>query len=584
MIYILLEPLLLVGVVYLAAALSHCLFILKWRGLRFGLLSFFLCILLERSIGLPLHHSLYLPGILIFLLQTIPYAFVRGHVSVVEERDYGEGKHEYFLGLCGLVFLSLGEAWKGQLGISLPVMVLEWLYLSFSFSGAVTYVIYYFMYHNVFQQEDMLPVLLTDRKEAKDFICAGLGWKRLSAGILLILFYLVFSVGLFSLRPVEIISPAAPLSIVTAIIAILFFRTNLRKAFPVKHYLRARAIERNMADTQSQHQKNLEKLIVKQKGKTGNVLLIIGESANRDHMKAFNPDYPIDTTPWQTSMKGKKGWYFYPHAYSNFSQTARSLSMILTGLNQYNHQSADWFITILDIAKACGMDTWWISNQTKVDKTDDYTTYISGKADHELWTNPSKGDEAKLLDLLDQVPEEGSHFIILHLMGSHLRYEGRIPPDWEILKTPGQSSRVGLYDTTLKYTDEILRRIMKKAEEKFHADAVVYVSDHSEDMKYTHGTGHFTYDMLHIPLWIYLSPEMEKAHPEMAEVLARHEDQIFTNDLIFDTLCGILRAPNTAYTPRFDLTSPEYDLPLEEARGQHGKVKISEDPALQMEK
>lgn len=466
MIYILLEPLLLVGVVYLAAALSHCLFILKWRGLRFGLLSFFLCILLERAIGLPLHHPLYLPGILVFLLQTIPYAFVRGHVSVVEERDYGEGKHEYFLGLCGLIFLSLGEAWKGQLGISLPVTALEWLYLTFSFCSAVTYVIYYFMYHNVFQLEDMLPVLLTDRKEAKDFICAGLGWKRLTAAILLLLFYLVFSLGLFSLRPVEIISPAPFLSIVTAVIAILFFRTNLRKAFPVKHFRGARAIERNMADTQRQHQKNLEKLVVHQKRKPGTIFLIIGESANRDHMKAFNPDYPVDTTPWQTSLKGKKGWYFYSHTYSNFSQTARSISMILTGLNQYNHQSADWFITILDIAKACGMDTWWISNQTKVDKTNDYTTYISGKADHELWTNPSKGDEAKLLDLLEQVPEEGSHFIILHLMGSHLRYEGRIPPDWEILKTPGQSSRVGLYDTTLKYTDEILRRIMKKSGRK----------------------------------------------------------------------------------------------------------------------
>lgn len=45
---------------------------------------------------------------------------------------------------------------------------------------------------------------------------------------------------------------------------------------------------------------------------------------------------------------------------------------------------------------------------------------------------------------------------------------------------------------------------------RIHPDSIMYVSDHGEDMKYTHGTGHFTFDMVRIPCWIYASSELKK--------------------------------------------------------------------------
>ena len=37
----------------------------------------------------------------------------------------------------------------------------------------------------------------------------------------------------------------------------------------------------------------------------GTHIVIIGESANRDHMKAFTPDYPENTTPWLSEMANR---------------------------------------------------------------------------------------------------------------------------------------------------------------------------------------------------------------------------------------------------------------------------------------
>lgn len=38
----------------------------------------------------------------------------------------------------------------------------------------------------------------------------------------------------------------------------------------------------------------------------GTVLVVIGESENRDHMRAYQPRYPVETTPWLSSVQEEK--------------------------------------------------------------------------------------------------------------------------------------------------------------------------------------------------------------------------------------------------------------------------------------
>ena len=62
----------------------------------------------------------------------------------------------------------------------------------------------------------------------------------------------------------------------------------------------------------------------------GTHIVIIGESANRDHMKAFTPDYPENTTPWLSEMAKSPDFALGYHAYSNFPNTLFSLSYAMT--------------------------------------------------------------------------------------------------------------------------------------------------------------------------------------------------------------------------------------------------------------
>ena len=245
---------------------------------------------------------------------------------------------------------------------------------------------------------------------------------------------------------------------------------------------------------------------------------------------------------------------------------------MITGMNQYNHQSPDYLVTLIDAAKAAGYTTWWCTNQKDYDHL---SGYIMQTADHVVEVPAPTGDDAQLLDVMDTIPQEGHHFVVLHIMGSHLRYGDRYPTGFPVI--PGNNKKISEYDTSIAYTDHILQKMTEKARETLHASVIMYVSDHSEDMKYTHGTGHFTFDMTRIPLWIYLSPSYQQKHKEKAESLRRHESCVFTNDLVFDTLCGLIGADNYGRTEAYDLSSPSYALIEKEALTMHGKVRISDD-------
>lgn len=88
----------------------------------------------------------------------------------------------------------------------------------------------------------------------------------------------------------------------------------------------------------------------------------------------------------------------------------------------------------------------------------------------------------------------------------------------------------------------MLHSIFTYAKEHLNLKTMIYFSDHAEDMVYYHGTSGFSYDMIRIPFWIYLSPDYRKIHPDILPALQSNKDKIFTNDLLFETASGIWQA------------------------------------------
>lgn len=310
----------------------------------------------------------------------------------------------------------------------------------------------------------------------------------------------------------------------------------------------------------------------------GSILLIIGESANRDRMQAFNPTYPEQTTPWESSKTTDANFFFSFNAYSNYPNTVMALSEALTNVNQYNTNiELKDSVNIIDIAKNMGYHTYWISTQGKNGVYDGSVALIADRCENSIWSKNKGSDDAWIVEQLKQIPKNQNSLIVLHLTGSHFRYLNRYPTSFSTKGNFSDSDDNREYDTSLLYTDTILHSIFSYAQENLQLQAMVYLSDHGENMKYTHVTEPFYYDMIRIPLWFYLSPQYQQAYPETVKALRAHTHTVFTNDLLFDTMSGLLHANTNFFVPENDFTNSKYNLTNEKATSVNGTIKISND-------
>jgi heptose-I-phosphate ethanolaminephosphotransferase len=577
-----LQALSLFILLYFISAAWGCTHLLKWRGLRIGVLGTIFLTAAECFTDTQILSISFLPALLFLLLWTIPLSYIRGHISISEEKDFSRMKKECVVGISGASILFVLSTYPWNTLIYITISVLSSIAIIISWSIAAFQFTYFLIYRNIFQMEDMVPIVLTDVKEASSFVRTQVGNGKLLAIVCTSLFLLFITIQAIQMR-----GYASEVSYdLYDMVAFCFMAGGIlyyygRKCFPFQEYRWAKENLQNKEHLMELHEKNLQCFhITKPDTIPQTVILIIGESANKNHMRAFNFTYPWDTTPWESSVINNRNFYFFPHAYSNYTQTEEVLGQLLSGIDQYGRSSLDNFISIFDVAKAAGMDTWWISNHSKADGQGSMTSIIADNTDHQCWTSSPKGYDGNLLPLLAQVPDQGNHFIAVHLMGSHLRYEDRFPRNYCPFSQMEVSDKINFYDMSIYYTDSIIKQIYLLAVNKFHAGAVIYVSDHGEDMKYTHGVGHFTYDMTRIPLWIYLSDDYKLKHPDVAQNLDSNKKQIFTNDLLFDTISGLLGCYHSLYQEKYDLSGGNYHLLSQTAVTMHGKVKISDDPDL----
>ena len=276
-------------------------------------------------------------------------------------------------------------------------------------------------------------------------------------------------------------------------------------------------------------------------------------------------------------MKQNPNFFFYPNSYANFPNTVMAVTQALTSANQYNRVPLKKAVDLMTLAKKAGYTTYWLSTQEKSSVSDAGITLIAQQSENIKWI---KGNDEAILPALKNIHKGQNNFIVLHLTGSHFRYDQRIPEayclaqGWELLD---KEEKEIWYQRSLHHTDSILQQIYQQGQDRFQMQALVYFSDHGEDLELTHTASPFKFNMVRIPFWIYLSPSYQATYPGTVKTLRQHESAIFTNDLVFDTLSGLLQAPSNFYDARYDLTQPDYQLTRDNALTLHGKKKISEE-------
>ena len=306
------------------------------------------------------------------------------------------------------------------------------------------------------------------------------------------------------------------------------------------------------------------------------IILVIGESATRHYMKAFNESMPDDTTPWLTQAKSNANMMLFNNAFACAHATVPALEHALTEANYYNNKEFNETLSIIDIAKKAGYKTYWFSNQGKIGPYDTPITLVAETADIALWSNEKQYDDS-LLPYLNSINKDENNFVVFHLYGSHIYYHHRYPQNYQKWTDPDEQGKIADYKNSLLFTDNVLKEIYNYGREKLNMDAMIYLSDHGSTPGIVRNPDTVMPIVFHIPLFVYLSPSYQNEHQLVAQTLKNNTQQYFTNDLLYNLVCGVLDVESNHYDESESLASPKYRFDLTNLKTNMGKESVKDN-------
>lgn len=542
--------------------------------------------------------SLWATILLLWVLSlVVPYlASLTGHWLDMADLSFEMSTPLY-------LFLScLSAAWllpgRGRTVVRILCLILIVLYMLIQF----TYVGYYFIAHSLLSLNMMLALAQTNLSEAMEYIRVNIPYAGLAAAAaaLFCLGWLIFRMSRLSFIR------RRPMSRTERIIILGLFAGNLGIAalsametqiahvvYETKDILDSFREYKAILDNRKHMRITDEETLARLRDVPDGVyVLVIGESLDRDHMHVYG--YPRETTPFQTEAAADPDHYlFFDKAYSCYTQTVQVLTYALTEKNQYNDIELAEAYSIIDMARAAGFKTTWISNQSRYGVWDTPIGAIGSTCDVQYWVNEYIGkgvmteeyDEALIPYLRKVNPDNRRQLIVVHLMGSHISYWDRYPSSFYyypvnyMLDRDTAQIMTDEYDNTVRYNDYVMKGIMDTAVNHLGADGVLYFSDHGE--KVTERPGHnadmFDFTMVHIPLWVYTSDRYREVHPDTRAWMESRIHTPFTNDMIYDTFLGLMGLREVHYDPRADLFGEGYDKDVEDLTTMYGRERIAQD-------
>lgn len=289
----------------------------------------------------------------------------------------------------------------------------------------------------------------------------------------------------------------------------------------------------------------------------GTVIIILGEAACRDYMHVYNKDIVYDNTPWMESLRKDDNSVIFNKVFACYNQTADAIKRIFTEMSQYNDKEFYNAASILEIAKKAGYKTYWFSNQTDATIDDSPEALLSSMADIIRANKDTKKCEYdhSMLKLLDKINPQDNNFVVFHLIGSHGKYARRFPHDWAKWPVDTEESA---YHNSILYTDEFIEKVYECTRRKLNLQIMLYISDHGENLKYGHYPALRTGDNVRIPMFIKVSEEYAKLYSDKFEMMKKRKNEYYSNDMVYNTLVGLLNIDTDRYDAREDITSTAY--------------------------
>lgn len=258
-------------------------------------------------------------------------------------------------------------------------------------------------------------------------------------------------------------------------------------------------------------------------------VLVIGESSRRADWQLFG--YQRPTNP---ELSRVTNLVPITHLLTSWPESLNAIPLVVTRKPITDRNTSFKEASILRAMQEAGYETYWISNQQAIGKYDSPVSTFAYEAQHVRWLNhaswtaPGSYDEDLLQPLRDALHDSNHNlFIVLHMMGSHLKYDYRYPASFKHFRptysdhddsVPQGIRMRNSYDNTILYTDHVLAGIIDILKHSGASTALWYESDHGEMLPSPtcsfsgHGLG--TYFEYQIPALFWYSDTYASLFPE----------------------------------------------------------------------
>ena len=319
-----------------------------------------------------------------------------------------------------------------------------------------------------------------------------------------------------------------------------------------------------------------------------NIVLIIGESYNRNHSALYG--YDIANTPKQKRLYKRGELIPFTDVVSPWNLTSfvfkHLFSLYAVG------DKGDWcdYPLFPELFRKAGYHVTFMTNQFLPQAKEAVYDFSGGffLNDEELSkaqfdtrnTQLYRFDNGLLCDY-DKLKDQGKdkpQLIIFHLKGQHVDYRSRCPKNqkkfnkdtYKELRTdlsPKERRILSDYDNATLYNDSIVNAII----DRFRSDdaIVIYVPDHGEEvydgahfygrMHSTEVTPRLAHAEFEIPMWIWASKKYRQTHRDIWQKVKKNRKLPYMTDALPHLLLNLAGIHCPTYRGDLDILSDSYN-------------------------
>lgn len=414
-------------------------------------------------------------------------------------------------------------------------------------------------------------------EESREFMAAFVSWKTwlalvVTIAISAIMLYLVWKSSFKRSWASAVVASALVIPLLINVIRFIanedweaLYKRNLETEMPMNYFKFRRSLDKLVSVATHPV---LPRGIRKKSGEKIFGVLVIGESATRNHWGLYG--YFRNTTPEMEKLR--KDLLIFDNAVSPHITTTPSCRLMFSNAEYPDLESMDH--TAFAVLKAAGYRIICISNQFRMGSFDGPVNILySGASPKEFLQEQDPGAKDEIV--LDRVQKhlsesEGPVLLIVHLIGSHARFDQRYPAEFDKFgamrhpheaEFPGKIARlINEYDNSILYTDHVLGKIARMVSELKSPAYMLYVSDHGECPESPVGRSEISRarSFFEVPLIFYCNEQYRKCFPAFMQAAAKNTGKPYMTDWLNYSIISAAQVTHEGFPDAKDIFSPGY--------------------------